>query len=651
MKDKSPVNPINQNTDQVGINPYSPDQFKKPEKIKNEERTISNKKENSQKCDKLLKSKITCDDIEHPEPLFSDNSEGNFENIKKNFYDNKKKENLLVIEYTKELKIKNEENLQQKLKKAKDSLQLKENIGKVVLNSTFMNDKNMKKTLSQKTNLLIKPEKVVKNFILGRSYDVNTSGQNNLNNNNNNNKINNDKNNITGNAKNNSVNPFNNHEKQKLIKHKSKILHKGGPIIKIPLNLTAENKHTMKKINEIPQRQNLIVNKKQNVNDIKLKHYYSYKNDINKIPLKKITKIVPINNNTFLDFEDGSNPQENSKKISYNYIYKIQNNPNRKIQQERGNNIALNNMVININYNTLIKNNPGEVIKKNMSFKNAHNNKIMAHTQMAHSTSKSNLTPVNNNQKNKIQRISIPLNAANINNNKSTTMIFYPGTYDKENYYKSDVETNNALKRNIISTSVNKVNDSCYDSEKENYMNNLNSEKCNKKTIEKGGKFNNISTTYVVFSKSKTNLLQPSSTLENHNLSKKNIAQNLSKLSILNNSMKSVLPTNQAFHQKIPINQTKKIKAFRSQNNLLFSKKNKNKTLSNQNTINNSHMNCTNNFSFFERNHLNSLNTNKTNFTKTKRSNKPVIYKYNYGNNIWLDESFFTYFNTSGYNY
>ena len=37
MKDKSPVNPINQNTDQVGINPYSPDQFKKPEKIKNEE--------------------------------------------------------------------------------------------------------------------------------------------------------------------------------------------------------------------------------------------------------------------------------------------------------------------------------------------------------------------------------------------------------------------------------------------------------------------------------------------------------------------------------------------------------------------------------------------------------------------------------------
>ena len=298
MKDKSPVNPINQNIDQVDLSPYSPDQFKKPEKIKNEERTISNKKENSQKCDKLLKSKITCDDIEHPEPLFSDNSEGNFENIKKNFYDNKKKENLLVIEYTKELKIKNEENLQQKLKKAKDSLQLKENIGKVVLNSTFMNDKNMKKTLSQKTNLLIKPEKVVKNFILGRSYDVNTSGQNNLNNN----KINNDKNNITVNAKNNSVNPFNNHEKQKLIKHKSKILHKGGPIIKIPLNLTAENKHTMKKINEIPQRQNLIVNKKQNVNDIKLKHYYSYKNDINKIPLKKITKIVPINNNIKKNF-------------------------------------------------------------------------------------------------------------------------------------------------------------------------------------------------------------------------------------------------------------------------------------------------------------------------------------------------------------
>ena len=46
-----------------------------------------------------------------------------------------------------------------------------------------MNDKNLRKNNSQNSNLLIKPEKVVKNFILGRSYDVNTSGQNNLNNN------------------------------------------------------------------------------------------------------------------------------------------------------------------------------------------------------------------------------------------------------------------------------------------------------------------------------------------------------------------------------------------------------------------------------------------------------------------------------------
>ena len=62
-------------------------------------------------------------------------------------------------------------------------------------------------------------------------------------------------------------------------------------------------------------------------------------------------------------------------------------------------------------------------------------------------------------------------------------------------------------------------------------------------------------------------------------------------------------------------------------------------------------MNYINNFSFYGRNNLNSLNINKTHFNKNKRVNKPVIYKYNCGNNLWLDDSFFTYFNTSGYNY
>ena len=198
-------------------------------------------------------------------------------------------------------------------------------------------------------------------------------------------------------------------------------------------------------------------------------------------------------------------------------------------------------MQININYNTLIKDNSRNIIKKNISPKNAYNNKMFGNIQMAHSTSKSNITSLNDNQKDKLKRISIPLKASN--NNKSRDMILYLNSNEKLNRYKTDAETNNSFKKNIIGNSVNKANDSCYDSEKENYMNNLNFDKCNKKTIEKGGKFNNISTTYVVFSKnscSNKNLLQPSRTIENRNFSKKIITQNLSTMSLLQNPMNSV---------------------------------------------------------------------------------------------------------------
>ena len=91
MKDQNPVNRINQNNDQLESKPYSPDKIKKPEKLKSNERTNPNNKENNQKNEKLLKSKLIDDDVEHPEPLLSDNSEENFEKIKKNFYENKKK--------------------------------------------------------------------------------------------------------------------------------------------------------------------------------------------------------------------------------------------------------------------------------------------------------------------------------------------------------------------------------------------------------------------------------------------------------------------------------------------------------------------------------------------------------------------------------
>ena len=49
--------------------------------------------------------------------------------------------------------------------------------------------------------------------------------------------------------------------------------------------------------------------------------------------------------------------------------------------------------------------------------------------------------------------------------------------------------------------STEEVNEIYNSSEKENFPTNLKNDKCNKKTIERGGKFNNNSTTYVVISK------------------------------------------------------------------------------------------------------------------------------------------------------
>ena len=82
------------------------------------------------------------DFIEHPSPLHSDCGEESTEEIKKDFYENQKKERLLIVEKKKNLKANNILIIQQKLKAEHDSLQLKENIGKVVLNCKFMNDKN-----------------------------------------------------------------------------------------------------------------------------------------------------------------------------------------------------------------------------------------------------------------------------------------------------------------------------------------------------------------------------------------------------------------------------------------------------------------------------------------------------------------------------
>ena len=177
MKDQNSVNNLKQNNEQLEPKPQSPIKIKEPEKLSREEISFQKNKGNSHKN---KKSAIE-DNIEHPEPLNSDYYEESIEEIKKNFFENKKKENLLIIEHKKNLKAKNIEIMQQKLKIEKDSKQLKENIGKVVLNSKYMNDKNIQKSNNNKnSNLLIKPEKVVNNFELKRLSDI--KKQNNLNN-------------------------------------------------------------------------------------------------------------------------------------------------------------------------------------------------------------------------------------------------------------------------------------------------------------------------------------------------------------------------------------------------------------------------------------------------------------------------------------
>ena len=167
MKDQIPVNNLNQNIEQLEPKPQSPIQINVPEKILKEENSIPKKKKNS-KNKKIFESNISDDDIEHPDALNSDCCEESFEEIKNNFYENKKNEKLLIIEKNKILRANSAQILEQKLKAEQDSKQLKENIGKVVLNCKFLNDKSLGKNDSQKYNLIIKPEQVINNFILER---------------------------------------------------------------------------------------------------------------------------------------------------------------------------------------------------------------------------------------------------------------------------------------------------------------------------------------------------------------------------------------------------------------------------------------------------------------------------------------------------
>ena len=643
MKDQEPVNNNNQSYDHLEPKPQSPNQIIQPEKINREGNSSQNRKEDNKKKEKSTGIKILDDDIEHPSPLLSDCEEESTEEIKKSFYENKKKESILIVERKKNLKANNILKMQQKLKAEHDSLQLKENIGKVVLNSKFMNEKNLRKNNSQNCSLLIKPETVVNNFMLERKSDINNKNKNK-------NKgviINNQNNKVI--KKNNSLNSIQINKDQKLIKHTKKNLSQNPTrqIIKIPLNLTDKNVHISNQINKNSQQQSqLIINPEQIMGSIKMNNNNKLnKNCMNKKPLKKIVKIVPVNDIKTIEIEKNKTPQATLKKVNHNYINKIQNNYNNQIRpnQQSNNNNILNKIVIRNNCNTLNKNNSRNSNKINLSFENPQNIVKMISPAKLNSIRRSNEITLVNEQNEKMKRIPLPFK---LNNNNSYNMQYYTISKDKNNFSNCK-NANTSLNNDLIISSIKKVNDSYNDSEKENHPSNIKCDNCNKKTIERGGKFNNISTTYVVIKNSNTKLKypEPSLTIDNQNFPKnKVLVPNSSTLSLQQSPMNSPFQLNSICTQNNP-NQAKVIRNYKTHNYLLNIKKNK--SFSYQNWNNNNYIN----YPAQPSNNLGMMNSNNSACYKNKLLNRIMIYKYNYIDNLWQDDSYFSYLNSSGYNY
>ena len=643
MKDQEPVNNNNQSYDHLEPKPQSPNQIIQPEKINREGNSSQNRKEDNKKKEKSTGIKILDDDIEHPSPLLSDCEEESTEEIKKSFYENKKKESILIVERKKNLKANNILKMQQKLKAEHDSLQLKENIGKVVLNSKFMNEKNLRKNNSQNCSLLIKPETVVNNFMLERTSDINNKNEYK-------NKgaiINNQNNKVI--KKNNSLNSIQINKNQKLIKHTKKNLSQNPTrqIIKIPLNLTDKNVHTSNQINKNSQQQSqLIINPEQIMGSIKMNNNNKLnKNCMNKKPLKKIVKIVPVNDIKTIEIEKNKTPQATLKKVNHNYINKIQNNYNNQIRpnQQSNNNNILNKIVIRNNCNTLNKNNSRNSNKINLSFENPQNIVKMISPAKLNSIRRSNEITLVNEQNEKMKRIPLPFK---LNNNNSYNMQYYTISKDKNNFSNCK-NANTSLNNDLKISSIKKVNDSYNDSEKENHPSNIKCDNCNKKTIERGGKFNNISTTYVVIKNSNTKLKypEPSLTIDNQNFPKnKVLVPNSSTLSLQQSPMNSPFQLNSICTQNNP-NQAKVIRNYKTHNYLLNIKKNK--SFSYQNWNNNNYIN----YPAQPSNNLGMMNSNNSACYKNKLLNRIIIYKYNYIDNLWQDDSYFSYLNSSGYNY
>ena len=643
MKDQESVNNNNQSYDHLEPKPQSPNQIIQPEKINREGNSSQNRKEDNKKKEKSTGIKILDDDIEHPSPLLSDCEEESTEEIKKSFYENKKKESILIVERKKNLKANNILKMQQKLKAEHDSLQLKENIGKVVLNSKFMNEKNLRKNNSQNCSLLIKPETVVNNFMLERTSDINNKNKYK-------NKgviINNQNNKVI--KKNNSLNSIQINKNQKLIKHTKKNLSQNPTrqIIKIPLNLTDKNIHISNQINKNSQQQSqLIINPEQIMGSIKMNNNNKLnKNCMNKKPLKKIVKIVPVNDIKTIEIEKNKTPQATLKKVNHNYINKIQNNYNNQIRpnQQSNNNNILNKIVIRNNCNTLNKNNSRNSNKINLSFENPQNIVKMISPAKLNSIRRSNEITLVNEQNEKMKRIPLPFK---LNSNNSYNMQYYTISKDKNNFSNCK-NANTSLNNDLKISSIKKVNDSYNDSEKENHPSNIKCDNCNKKTIERGGKFNNISTTYVVIKNSNTKLKypEPSLTIDNQNFPKnKVLVPNSSTLSLQQSPMNSPFQLNSICTQNNP-NQAKVIRNYKTHNYLLNIKKNK--SFSYQNWNNNNYIN----YPAQPSNNLGMMNSNNSACYKNKMLNRIMIYKYNYIDNLWQDDSYFSYLNSSGYNY
>ena len=381
---------------------------------------------------------------------------------------------------------------------------------------------------------------------------------------------------------------------------------------------------------------------------------------LNKIPIKKISlknysaqnlnnkkrKIIQTTNKNLIHNNNNNIKNKNLNNNAYNIIKQVNPLNNLNIQEKE--NIPHNN---NLNLlKNIIKNNSKKILSPSMS---QNIIKIISPTKLQQTINNSNDINLRIKTKRIIKKIPIPIPLAiktnnnivkNINNN---IQFFTTRTKDLSNMSPNcHTEVNNSIKS--------------FD-----YKRN---DKFNMKTIERGGKFNNISTTYVVISKnnnsnSKYELIQkipkPLLTIENQNITnnKRTLIPNSSSLSIksqiLNNQ--NICPFNSPSTQKSIKNGGKILKMYKSQNNLFNGKRCNNLYLQTMNENNYSYVNYSNN-SIYKTNASNSKNKNIL-LINNSRLNSPKNYN-SYDNNISNDnkmrrnDSYYSYLNSSsGYNY